>query len=65
MKILCDCGNEAVFCTKNEETGEENRVDELEGQYATLKPDTFRFWEAHDQVGIVCENCNRSIWLFT
>lgn len=64
MKLVCECGNEAVFNTKDEE-GKENRVDESEGQYATLKPDTFRFWEAHDQVGIVCEQCNKAIWLFT
>ena len=65
MKIVCDCGNESIFNTVNEDTGEENTVDQDEGQYVTLKPDTFRFWETHDQVGIVCEKCDKAIWLFT
>ncbi|MDM0587777.1 hypothetical protein ACSXEK_15910 (plasmid) [Clostridium perfringens] len=63
MKLICDCGNEERFNTINEETGEENRVDEIEGQYSTI--DSFNFWEAYDEVGIVCKKCGKAIWLFT
>lgn len=63
MKLICDCGNEEEFNTINEDTGEENSVDEIEGQYTTIN--SFNFWEAHDQVGIVCEKCGKAIWLFT
>lgn len=63
MKIICDCGNEETFNTIDKETGEQTRVYEDEGQYATIE--TFRLWETHDQVGIVCEKCGKAIWLFT
>lgn len=63
MKILCDCGCQEEFDTTDEETGEETRIVEDEGQYARI--DNFKFWEMHDQVGIVCEKCGKSIWLFT
>lgn len=63
MKLICDCGNEEGFNTINKETGKQTRIIEYEGQYATV--DTFRFWEAHDQVGIVCEKCGKAIWMFT
>lgn len=65
MKIICDCGNESIFNTINEDTEEENTFYEDEGQYATMKPDTFGFWQQHDQVGIFCEKCNKAVWLFT
>ncbi|MFR2887957.1 MAG: hypothetical protein ACLTDM_07175 [Clostridium butyricum] len=63
MKLICDCGNEEEFNTIDEETGEEGLFFEDEGQYARI--DNFRFWEQHDQVGIVCEKCGKSIWMFT
>lgn len=63
MKIVCDCGNEAEFNTIDEDTGEQTRVTEGEGQYATIKG--FDFWETHDEVGIVCNKCGKAIWLFT
>ena len=63
MKLICDCGNEEEFNTIDEETGEEEMFIEDEGQYARI--DNFRFWEQHDQVGIVCEKCGKSIWMFT
>lgn len=62
MKIICDCGNEEKFNTISEDTGLETPITEDEGQYTTIK--TFRFWETHDQVGIVCEKCGKAIWLF-
>lgn len=65
LKIICDCGNETTFNTINTDTGEENKIDPEEGQYATLNPPTFSFWESHDQVGLVCEKCDKSLWLFT
>lgn len=63
MKIICDCGNEEEFNTIDKDTGEQTSITEDEGQYATIN--TFRFWEMHDQVGIVCSNCGKSIWMFT
>jgi hypothetical protein len=63
MKIICDCGNEDIFNTIDEDTGKESSFTDGEGQYATI--DNFRFWEMHDVVGIVCEKCGKSIWLFT
>lgn len=65
MKIICDCGNEAEFCTIDEDTGEQTRIDEDEGQYATVDIQKFNFWETHDVVGIKCEKCDKAIWLFT
>lgn len=65
MKIVCECGNEATFNTKDDETGKENPVYEDEGQFARLQPRTFRFWEMHDQVGIVCEKCDKGVNFFT
>lgn len=65
MKIVCDCGNEAEFNTIDEDTGEETERTECEGQYATIEISKFRFWESHDVVGIVCEKCEKDIWLFT
>lgn len=61
MKIICECGNESVLS----KTEDSIVFDDERGNYVTLKPDTFRFWEAHDEVGIVCEKCDKSIWLFT
>lgn len=43
MKIVCECGNESIFNTIDEDTGEPTSFTEDEGQYATMKPDTFRF----------------------
>lgn len=63
MKLTCDCGNEQLFNTIDEETGRQTNIIEGEGQYAKI--DTFRLWEMHDTVGIVCEKCGKMIWLFT
>jgi hypothetical protein len=63
VKIVCDCGNEAIFNTIDEETGEERKSIEDEGQYVTIEG--FRFWQTQDVVGIVCEKCGKDIWLFT
>lgn len=65
MKITCKCGNEAELITKNEDTGEPNAYTEGEGQYTTVDGNKFRFWQQHDVVGIVCEACQKDIWLFT
>ena len=64
MKIICDCGNEAIFNEINEDTGEKNDYTEDEGLYVTIDGD-FSFWEQHDVVGIVCNKCNKNIWLLT
>jgi hypothetical protein len=63
MKIICDCGNEDYFNTIDSDTGEETRITENEGQYSTVK--NFTFWETHDVVGVVCNNCKKELWLFT
>lgn len=63
MKLSCTCGNEEDFNKIDEDTGEESMVTEDEGQYVTISK--FTFWESHDQVGIVCDECKKSIWLFT
>lgn len=63
MKLICDCGNEQEFNTIDEETGEQTTCTEDEGQYARIK--SFTFWQCHDVVGIVCDKCEKAIWLFT
>lgn len=65
MKITCDCGNEMILNTTNEDTGEENKVTGDEGQYATNDYSKYSFWQQHDVVGIVCQQCDKAIWLFT
>jgi len=64
MKLTCDCGNEIIFNESDKETGEKNDYTEDEGRYGTTEGD-FRFWQMHDVVGIVCEKCDKDIWLFT
>ena len=63
MKLICDCGNEDIFNTIDEETGEETIITESEGQYTTIEK--FDFWQMHDMVGIICNKCGKEIWLFT
>lgn len=40
MKMMCDCGNEMEFSTKDEDTGEETEYTEDEGQYAIVDAET-------------------------
>ncbi|MDF2879585.1 MAG: hypothetical protein K0R54_142 [Clostridiaceae bacterium] len=63
MKLICDCGNETIFNTIDIDTGEETSITEGEGQYVTVE--NFRFWQMHDVVGVVCEKCEKALWLFT
>ena len=63
MKLVCDCGNEESFCEINKDTGDKNDYTEDEGLYTTIR--TFRMWEMHDVVGVVCEKCGKDIWMFT
>ena len=65
MKLVCDCGNEVEFNTVYEDTGEQTSTTEDEGQYATIDSSKFNLWEQHDVVGIVCEKCDKAIWIFT
>lgn len=65
MKIICDCGNEAEFSTIDKETGGETSYSEDKGQYATVDVKKYEFWQSHDVVGVVCEKCEKAIWLFT
>jgi hypothetical protein len=62
MKIICECGNEAKLNTTDVDTGEETEFTEGEGQYATV--DTFTFWQQHDVVGVVCDKCEKALWMF-
>ena len=64
MRVICDCGNEVEFNTVDKDTGKETEATEGEGQYATVDTVKFTFWEMHDVVGVVCEKCNKSIWIF-
>lgn len=63
MKLICECGNEDIFNTIDDESGEQTRVTDEEGQYATINK--FTFWETHDVVGITCDKCGKAIWVFT
>jgi hypothetical protein len=65
MKITCDCGNEMVFNEINEDTGEKNDYTDGEGLYVTVDHSKFSFWQQHDVVGTVCNQCDKDIWLFT
>lgn len=65
MKLICDCCNEMEFNTIDEDTGEQTKMTKDEGQYATTDYKKFRFWETHDVIGIVCNKCNKAIWVFT
>ena len=62
MKLICDCGNETVF-NEYDEKGSLNDYTEDEGRYTTQH--AFRLWQMHDVVGIVCEKCDKDIWMFT
>ena len=67
MKIICDCGNECLFDTIDEETGLETEFednDEGYGQYAR-KVGRFDFWSGHDIAGFVCNECQKALWIFT
>lgn len=61
MKLVCDCGNEQEFSTKDE-NGEEYSISEDEDQYATI--DNFSLWQSDYVVGVVCDKCKKSIWMF-
>ena len=66
MKLVCDCGNECYF-SEYDKKGVKLHYTEDEGQYviAESNGNGFRFWQMHDVVGIVCEKCNKDLWLFT
>ena len=63
MKIICDCGNECELLPPS--YGEERIIDEEKGLYVTKDITKFNFLSGHDEVGIVCYKCKKSIWLFT
>ncbi|HHV41849.1 MAG TPA: hypothetical protein GXX72_03250 [Clostridiaceae bacterium] len=57
IKIICDCGNEMDFIVDG--------IDEEDkGEYVKINHSKFRFWEIHDEIGVVCEKCLKSIWFF-
>ena len=62
MKLICDCGNESVFNTKDD-SGIEYSYTEDEGQYTRIE--SFDFWTQYDIVGCVCSKCGKAIWMFT
>lgn len=64
MKIICDCGNEAVFNTINEDTKEENPIYEDEGQYATIDKSKFNFTSNHYEIYFTCEKCEKILRIF-
>ena len=60
MKIICDCG-----CISEFVDGEDgSHYTKGEGWYKVLKGDIEMYGE-HDQVFVVCKNCNKEIWIFT
>ena len=61
MRLICDCGNEIHLV---EPENKEERSESEEGVYVVMEPYTFEFWERHDQVGIVCNKCDKAIWMF-
>ena len=63
MKLTCDCGNEVNLVEPNDE--EERTTNEEEGTYVTQDKRTFDFWEQHDVVAIVCNECKKAVWMFT
>ena len=64
MKIICDCGNEVNLVEPND--SEERTYDPDEGFYVRQdEHGKFDFWERHDQIGIVCNECLKGIWMFT
>ncbi|MCM3387264.1 hypothetical protein M3649_03845 [Ureibacillus chungkukjangi] len=56
MKLVCDCGNEMEFILDGDK-------DER-GEYAQKDLNKFDFWAEHDEAGITCEKCKKSIWYF-
>jgi hypothetical protein len=58
MKIVCNCGNEMEFVPYEDSEEDERGV--------LVKKDIkkFDFWAEHDEAGITCEKCNKSIWYF-
>lgn len=58
MKIVCDCGNEMKF-VPYEDSEEDER-----GFLVKKDLKKFGFWAEHDEAGITCEKCKKSIWYF-
>ena len=64
MKITCDCGNEVKLVQPDD--AEERIVNEEEGMCVHQNDrGKFDFWEQHDVVGIVCNECKKAVWMFT
>jgi hypothetical protein len=59
VKIVCDCGNEMEFVPDNEEFEEDEN-----GTYVNKDYKKFDFWAEHDETGITCKQCKKSIWYF-
>lgn len=62
MKIICDCGNEMGFVLDNDDMDEEST--EMYGEYVKKDDSKFSFWAEHDETGMTCQKCNKSIWYF-
>jgi len=63
MKVICTCGNEVNLIEPND--GESRTISVEKGMYVTTDNSTFDFWQEHDVVGIVCNKCEKAIWMFT
>lgn len=63
MKIICDCGNEMEFKIDNEDIYESS-IEE-NGDYCKLEHSKFDFWSEHDEAGMTCKKCGKSIWYFS
>jgi hypothetical protein len=62
MKIVCDCGNEMEFVVDNSDIDKET-IQEM-GNYVIKDYRKFDFWAEHDEAGITCKQCKKSIWYF-
>jgi len=58
MKIICDCGAETELIKGD------NSFESDNGIYVTENKRDISLWEEHDVVGIVCNKCKESVWLF-
>lgn len=62
MKLICDCGNECEFNTKDKD-GNENKVIEVYGQFATIEGMNIGIDSCEQLVSITCERCGKSIFI--
>ena len=65
MKLVCECGNEMEFVVdeKKDANSPENLMENEYFADTDLKK--FDIWAEHDEAGIKCKECGKSIWFIT